>query len=101
MPSLRFFVVCFRCEAQSSQVTCCVLEQFKKLISMSSFFRHSRAGPNPVICRERLQIPLDSRLRTLCTSSSDVGWVERSETHHIIRDNTELVGFATLYPPYE
>jgi len=31
-------------------------------------------------------------------NTADVGWVERSETHHPRRD---AMGFATLYPSYK
>ncbi|MDI4232633.1 hypothetical protein OZ411_07375, partial [Bradyrhizobium sp. Arg237L] len=31
---------------------------------------------------------------------SDVGWVERSETHHSRSVLAKLMGFASLYPSY-
>jgi len=31
-------------------------------------------------------------------NTADIGWVERSETHHPRRDR---MGFATLYPSYK
>jgi hypothetical protein len=47
-------------------------------------------------CRENA----DSHLLCCLKFESDVGWVERSETHHSCRLRPKLMGFAPLYPSY-
>ena len=37
---------------------------------------------------------------TWCSVADLVGWVERSETHHVGRGLHSTVGFAALNPPY-
>jgi hypothetical protein len=79
MSRFYFEIIAASLPGRDAEMAQPIFEYMKMSLEYISIFRHSRAG-------------------TLCTSYSDVGWVEQSETHHRRLQWRRIGGFRFALP---